>query len=162
MLPSSQTSPPSRIPSPHTGLVQLSRQVEGVSNVLSVAVLSSTSVVGALSTKLQPSTPSRKLGVMSIGKVSDQQRAELKLPEGQGLRIGRVVSDSRAAQGGLKGGDILVEMDGKPVPATAAEFSTFLGGLKDPEKERTIDIVVIRKGMKETLRGVELPRARRN
>jgi hypothetical protein len=52
VLPSSQISPPSRIPSPHAGIVQSSLHFEGVGNVVSVAVVVS---VSGISTADEPS-----------------------------------------------------------------------------------------------------------
>src|SRR5262245_31063285 len=41
---------------------------------------------------------------------------QLDLPRGQGLLLTEVESDSAAAKAGLKRNDVLLELDGKPVP----------------------------------------------
>ena len=62
-----------------------------------------------------------------------------------GVEIRYVYPDSPAAKAGLKEGDRIVEMTGKPV-ANVGAYTTLLGGLKAGQE---IEIKVVRKDKKE-------------
>jgi hypothetical protein len=82
---------------------------------------------------------------------------QLDLPKGQGVVIESVEPDSAAAKAGLKANDILLEMDGKPVSNNVAEVVKMIHGLK---AKTPVDAVVMRKGKKETIKGISLPEAK--
>jgi beta-lactamase regulating signal transducer with metallopeptidase domain len=82
---------------------------------------------------------------------------QLDLPKGQGVVIESVEPDSAAAKAGLKANDILLEMDGKPVSNNVAEAVKMIHGLK---AKTPVDAVVMRKGKKETIKGISLPEAK--
>lgn len=82
---------------------------------------------------------------------------QLDLPRGQGLLVGEVDPNSPAAKAGLKANDILLELDGKPVPSEAADFRKQLDGYKVGTK---VDLVVMRRGVRQTVKGLELADAR--
>jgi hypothetical protein len=82
---------------------------------------------------------------------------QLDLPKEHGLVISEVVPDSAAAKAGLKANDILLEFAGKAVPSDPGEFIRQLGDVK---ADQSVDAVVLRKGRKETVKGVKLPEAR--
>ncbi|MBY0227847.1 MAG: PDZ domain-containing protein [Gemmataceae bacterium] len=99
------------------------------------------------------SAPPPRLGVQV--RVPDEALVEqLDLPREQGLVLAGVAPGSAAEKAGLKRNDILLEVAGKPVPAQPAEFVKLVAGL---ESGKPLDAVVLRKGKKETLRGVKLP-----
>src|SRR5262249_24194410 len=81
---------------------------------------------------------------------------QLDLPKGQGLVVGEVRADSAAAQAGLKNNDILLALAGKPVPNEPADFAHMI---KDIKPKEAVDVVVLRKGKKETIKGLTLPEA---
>jgi hypothetical protein len=83
---------------------------------------------------------------------------QLELPKGQGLVIRRVANDSAAQKAGLKAHDILLEVDGKAVSSDPAEFVRMLGDIK---ADTAVDVVVLRKGRKETVKGLKLPEAKK-
>jgi beta-lactamase regulating signal transducer with metallopeptidase domain len=83
---------------------------------------------------------------------------QLDLPKGQGVVVESVVPDSAAAKAGLKANDILLELNGKPVSSNVAEVIKAINGLK---ANTPVDAVVMRKGKKETVKGISLPEARR-
>ena len=68
-----------------------------------------------------------------------------------------IVRNSTAAKAGLKNNDIVLELSGKKVSNNPAEFIKLLGSFKAGE---LMDIVVLRNGKRETLKGVSLPTAR--
>jgi hypothetical protein len=79
---------------------------------------------------------------------------QLDLPKGQGLVILDVEEGSAAAKAGLKPHDILLEVDGKPVPDDVRQFARTIADLK---ADTPLDVVVLRKGKKETIKGLRLP-----
>jgi hypothetical protein len=82
---------------------------------------------------------------------------QLELPKGQGLVLEDVAADSPAARAGLKSHDILLELNGKPVPNNPDEFAKQLDAVKADAK---VEVVVLRKGKKETVKDVPLPEAK--
>jgi hypothetical protein len=79
---------------------------------------------------------------------------QLDLPKGQGVVIESVEPDSAAAKAGLKANDILLEMNGKAVPNNVAEVVKMINGIR---AKTPVDVVVLRKGKKETVKGITLP-----
>jgi beta-lactamase regulating signal transducer with metallopeptidase domain/membrane-associated protease RseP (regulator of RpoE activity) len=97
-----------------------------------------------------------RLGV-AAQKPSPALADQLNLPKGQGLVIEDVLPDSAAAKAGLKKHDILLEFNGKPVPNEVADFVRMLNEVK---ANTPVDAVVLRKGKKETIRGISMPEGR--
>jgi hypothetical protein len=79
---------------------------------------------------------------------------QLDLPNGQGLVVREVLPNSAAAKAGLKPHDVLVEFHGKPVPNRVEEFARLLADIKP---DTVVELVVLRKGKKETIKDVKLP-----
>jgi beta-lactamase regulating signal transducer with metallopeptidase domain len=103
-----------------------------------------------------PVTYEPRLGVM-VDRVPPALASQLDLPRGQGVVISGVMRDQAADKAGLKAFDVIVEFNGKPVADNPAEFLRAIGGVKAGDK---VDVVVIRKGKKETIKGVEVPEAK--
>ena len=97
-----------------------------------------------------------RLGVV-VEKPSDTLAEQLELPKDQGLVIRDVMADSAAAKAGLKAHDILLELDGKAVSSNPEEFRKQVEGIK---ADTPVDAVVLRKGKKETVKGLSLPEAK--
>jgi beta-lactamase regulating signal transducer with metallopeptidase domain len=97
-----------------------------------------------------------RLGVR-VEKPSDVLASQLDLPNGQGLVCVDVPAQSNAGKMGIKPHDILLEVGGKPVPN---DVQAFIVNLKDIKPDTPVDIVVLRKGKKETLKGVKIPEAK--
>jgi hypothetical protein len=74
--------------------------------------------------------------------------------EGRGIAVTMVVPGSAADKAGVKVHDILLEIGGKPVSDVPEEFSRQVNDVKAGEK---VDLVVLRKGKKVELKGIELP-----
>jgi hypothetical protein len=97
-------------------------------------------------------TPGR-LGVL-VETPSAALVEQLDLPEGHGLVLGEVTPGSAAAKAGLKPNDILLEFNGKPVPNNPQEFRAMVNEIK---ANTPVDAVVLRKGKRETIKGIQLP-----
>jgi hypothetical protein len=82
---------------------------------------------------------------------------QLDLPKGQGLVVEDVQAESAAAKAGIKNHDILLELNGKAVHANPAEF---VRSLRDVKADTPVDVVVLRKGKRETIKGLSLPEAK--
>ncbi len=93
-----------------------------------------------------------------IDKPSDALVDQLDLPKRQGVVIEEVTPDSAAAKAGLKANDILLELDGKTVPNEPQEVAKMIDGIK---ANTPIEAVVMRKGKKETIKGLSLPEAKK-
>ncbi len=90
----------------------------------------------------------------AIEKPSAVITDQLDLPKGQGMVLANVKADSPAAKAGLKTNDILLEINGKSVPSDEAEYYKLINDIKPGA---AVDAVVLRKGKKETVKGVTLP-----
>jgi membrane-associated protease RseP (regulator of RpoE activity) len=82
---------------------------------------------------------------------------QLDLPKDQGVVVEEVTPDSAAAKAGLKPHDILLELNGKAVPS---KIDDFLKQLDDIKANTPVNAVVMRKGKKETVKGISLPEAK--
>jgi hypothetical protein len=78
---------------------------------------------------------------------------QLDLPDHQGIVLKSVKSQSAAAKAGLKSNDILLELGGKAVPSDVEDFVKQLNEIK---KDTAVDAVVMRKGKRETVKGIKL------
>jgi beta-lactamase regulating signal transducer with metallopeptidase domain len=97
-----------------------------------------------------------RLGVR-LQQPSDALVDQLDLPKGQGLVISGVRAGSAAQKAGFKNHDILLTLNGKEVPSNPWQLNTTLRDIKPDQK---IDVVVLRKGKKKTLKGITLPEQR--
>jgi hypothetical protein len=97
--------------------------------------------------------PQMRLGV-SLDKPSPIVAEQLDLPKGQGLVVRQVMPNSPAAKGGIKSNDILMEFAGKKVADNPMEMAQIV---KDVKADSPVDAVVLRKGKRETIKGIILP-----
>jgi len=104
----------------------------------------------------QERTHEGRLGAR-LDKPSDTLAEQLDLPQGQGLVVDEVRAESAAGKAGLKAHDILLEVNGKVVPSNIGEFVKQVGEIK---ANTAVDVVVLRKGKKETIKGLTLPEAK--
>lgn len=98
----------------------------------------------------EPKAPRPWLGLQP-DDLPDELRAQLDLPEGEGLLINEVVAGSPAEKAGLKKNDILTKIDGKPVKgeeslakfmATAHAGQEATLTVLRKSKEQTIKVVI--------------------
>src|SRR5262245_52226266 len=97
-----------------------------------------------------------RLGVR-VERPSDVLASQLDLPRGQGLVCVDVPADSVAGKAGIRPHDILLEVGGKVISSSFPEFQKMLADIKP---DTAVDFVVLRKGKKETIKGVKLPEAK--
>jgi beta-lactamase regulating signal transducer with metallopeptidase domain/membrane-associated protease RseP (regulator of RpoE activity) len=99
---------------------------------------------------------SGRLGAM-VEKPSAALVEQLDLPKDQGIVLTEVKTDSAAAKAGLKANDILLELNGKPVASDPQEFRKQLASIK---ADQSVDAVVLRKGKRESVKGLKMPEAK--
>jgi len=93
------------------------------------------------------------LGV-EVEKPSSALADQLDLPKGQGVVITKVRTDSPAAKAGLRANDVILELNGKPVRNDPVEFAGQVAKL-----DTAADVTVLRKGKRETVKGIKLAAA---
>ncbi len=78
----------------------------------------------------------------------------LNLPKDTGLVVAGVGKDSPAAKAGIKKNDILLQMGDQSVPRSYGKLVKMINKM---EAKKPFDIVVLRKGKKQVIKGVKLP-----
>jgi hypothetical protein len=94
-----------------------------------------------------------RLGVR-MERVPELTAEQLGLEAGRGIAITDVIAGSAAEKAGFKIHDIVLEFAGKPVSENPEDFTRLVESVKAGEK---VDAVVLRKGKKVELKGIELP-----
>ncbi|HMF15546.1 MAG TPA: M56 family metallopeptidase [Gemmataceae bacterium] len=94
-----------------------------------------------------------RLGIR-VERPSPTLADQLELPKSRGLVVQDVQPDSAASRAGLKPHDILLRFNGVAVPNDPAEFAEMV---RDAKADAPFDVVVIRKGREETVKGLSLP-----
>ena len=79
---------------------------------------------------------------------------QLGLEPNTGIAVSLVLADSPAEKAGLKVHDIILEFAGKPVTDNTEDFARRVSEVKAGAK---VDLVLLRKGKKVEVKGVELP-----
>ncbi|CAN5230736.1 hypothetical protein BH11PLA2_BH11PLA2_21620 [soil metagenome] len=97
---------------------------------------------------------SGRLGI-SIESVPEALADQLDLAKGKGILITGISEGSVAAKAGLKANDILINLHGKDVTSNPEDLIKMINGKIAGEM---FDIVVIRKGKKETFKDVSIPK----
>ena len=97
-----------------------------------------------------------RLGV-SLEKPSAVLAEQLDLKPEAGIVIVDVLRGTPAEKAGLKKNDILLQWAGKDLPADVEAFQAMIAAAKPGDR---FEAVVLRKGKKETVKGIELPVAR--
>jgi serine protease Do len=86
------------------------------------------------------------LGV-AIADLTPEKAKQMDINDSKGVLIPEVMVDSPAAKAGVKAGDVIVEMDGKPV-GRAGELQRQIA-LKEPDK--SVKLVIIRDDSRKTI-----------
>lgn len=103
-----------------------------------------------------PSAPIDAQIGLHLATPSSTLRQQLGLAKNAGLVIDKVSDDSSAGKAGLKAHDVLVQIDGKSVPSDVAAFRKLLAAMPPAA---IVDVVVVRQGKQETIKGLMLPAA---
>jgi hypothetical protein len=98
-----------------------------------------------------------RLGV-AVEKPNEVLVEQLNLPKGQGVIVVQVTKDSPAEKAGIKAKDVLLTVGSKSVPSEPGDAVKLIIGLKADE---IVDVVVIRKGEKQTIKGIALPEVKK-
>jgi hypothetical protein len=85
------------------------------------------------------------LGLM-VGPLGDEQRKEMKAPEGQGLVVQQVVHDSPAAKADFKEKDVLLKAGDKPLKSV----EDLLAAVNEA-KGKPLAVVLLREGKERTI-----------
>jgi hypothetical protein len=94
-----------------------------------------------------------RLGV-HVDRLPEALADQLDLTADRGFIVVRVLPETPAARAGIKTHDILLEINGRPVPQSIEDLHTLVSQIKE---DRTFDIVILRKGQKKTISGLKLP-----
>ena len=89
---------------------------------------------------------SRQIGV-TVSTLTKQLGDYFGAPEGKGLLINNVRPDSPAAKAGLKAGDVITEVEGKPVN----DMGDLIRGINE-KKEGEVTLTIIRDRNRQTVR----------
>ncbi len=98
-----------------------------------------------------------RLGVQ-LDKPSAPLIEQLDLPANVGLVLVDVIRGTPAETAGFKKNDILLQWAGKDLASDVEAFQTRIAEAKPGEK---FEAVILRKGKKETIKGIELPAGKR-
>jgi hypothetical protein len=90
----------------------------------------------------------------SVERLAPALADQLDLKKDVGLVVCKVTDGTPAAKAGLKPHDVLLELNGKEVPN---DVGLFLKMLDDIKVDTPFDAVVLRKGKKETIKGLTIP-----
>jgi hypothetical protein len=94
-----------------------------------------------------------RLGVR-LERISELAADQLGIEVARGVGIADVVEGSPAAKAGFKTHDIVLEFAGKPVTDNPEDFTHMVNSVKPGEK---IDAVVMRKGKRVEIKGIDMP-----
>ena len=86
------------------------------------------------------------LGLM-VGPLGDEQRKEMKMPEGQGVVVQQVVPDSPAAKAEFKEKDVLLKAGDKPLKSV----EDLLAAVNEA-KDKPLAVVLLREGKEHTIK----------
>jgi len=93
-------------------------------------------------------------GGLQLEKASPDLQAQLGLEDTEGLIVAGVEPNSVGEKAGVKTSDVLLKIGAQTIPNDAEGFGKLV---KDQKENEPIDLVVIRKGKEETLKGVKMP-----
>jgi hypothetical protein len=101
---------------------------------------------------VRPQPPSYWIGV-SVGTVEPALRAQLQIPQDEGLIVINVVKDSPAAAAGIQPNDILLKLDGNSL-----EDQAKLIQLVQAKERKTVALEILRAGKRQTIQITPQPR----
>jgi hypothetical protein len=102
----------------------------------------------------RPGSP--RFGV-GVAPVSEELAEQLNVPEGKGVVVKEVFPNTPAAKAGLKENDVILAFNGQSVNG---DVRTFAQEVAKAKSGQPLTITILRKGKKQTLKGIELPERR--
>jgi hypothetical protein len=93
-------------------------------------------------------------GGLRLEKPAAELQTQLGLEANEGLVVASVDPNSVGAKAGVMASDVLVKIGDKSVPN---DHSAFIKLVKDQKENEPMDLVVVRKGKQETLKGAKMP-----
>jgi len=93
-------------------------------------------------------------GGAKLEKANAELQTQLGLGENEGLVVTAFDPNSIAEKAGLKAKDVIVKIGDKSVPN---DPDTFAKLVKDQKADAPIDVVVVRNGKEETIKGAQMP-----
>jgi hypothetical protein len=99
-----------------------------------------------------------RLGVR-LSPPTETLAEQMDLPREQGVVLTEVLPNTPADKAGLRSHDVLLELDGKPVPRTIAAVVRMISDLK---ANTPVEALVLRKGQQQKVKIASLPEARAN
>jgi beta-lactamase regulating signal transducer with metallopeptidase domain len=81
---------------------------------------------------------------------------QLNLPADQGLVVEAVLRNSPADRAGLRPHDILLTLDGKPIPSDSRALAALV---QESRGNAAVDVLLVRKGAREVIHGLAIPPA---
>ncbi len=101
----------------------------------------------------RPGSP--RFGVM-VSPVTEALAEQLDLPTDRGVVVVQVLPGSAAEKAGVKKNDVILSFAGQDIGGNVSKFA---GAVEKAKPGQKVNAVVLRKGKKETLKGIELPEA---
>jgi hypothetical protein len=93
-------------------------------------------------------------GGLRLEKPSPEMQAQLGLEDKEGLVVVGIDPNSVGDKAGVKANDVLLKIGATPVPNESAGFAKLV---QEQKPDEPIDLVVIRKGKEETIKGAKMP-----
>jgi hypothetical protein len=93
-------------------------------------------------------------GGLQFKKVDAELQEKLGLPDNEGLVVIAITPNSPADKAGLKVDDVIVKLNDKAAPSDPLSFANLV---KEQKENAAMEIVVVRDGKEETLKGVVMP-----
>lgn len=134
---------------------QMTKAQEELSRATTAKFRLSTPAFGPVIASLPPPKEETRFGAR-FSRPAELLAAQLNLEKDRGLVIDRVDKGQVGERAGLKVHDVLVEVNGKPVPSDIEQFRKLLADVKP---DAAVAVVVVRKGKRETIPDVKLPAA---
>ncbi|MBI2808056.1 MAG: PDZ domain-containing protein [Planctomycetes bacterium] len=144
---------PGALPNPN--IQGLQRELLELARVLQMVQQQQAALAELQGGRRAPAGPAGlRWGGVRLTKVSAELQEKLGLPEKEGLVIAAVDLKSAGETVGLKKDDVLVKINGKPVPSDPTDFGKLV---KDQTPEQGVELVVVRNGKEETIKGAKMP-----
>ncbi len=131
--------------------VDLYRDGKAKNLTVELTALSEAAAVSTQNSNRRPETATSNSLGLTVSPVDPKTRAQLGLPEGQGVLIARI-NNPMAAQSGLSAGDVILQL-GRQAIGSVSDFNTALKAFKSGDKVR----LLVRNSQSTGLVTLEMP-----